>query len=317
MNLKYQLLQAASLSNGQVRGRYAPSPSGMQHLGNIQTAIVAWLQVRLAGGGFLLRMDDIDTPRVKEGSAEQILDDLRWLGMDWDVLENIDYAADADGIYVESDYLPQYTAAFETLKSRGYLYPCACSRKEIRRQVAKPNESGHYVYPGTCRGRDISSFAHDQQLVWRFKVPDEEITFVDMLMGEQSQNVAVAWGDVIVKRFNDMYAYQLVSVVDDIVMGVTDVVRGADLLESTHGQVALFSALGAQAPRFWHVPLKTDADGNKLAKRDGSDSLQMLREKGKTPEQVIGRLAFELDLVESNAPISLRELLDSFTRYGG
>ncbi len=314
MNLKYQLLQTGSLSNGQVRGRYAPSPSGVQHLGNIQSAIIAWLQVRLAGGEFALRMDDIDTPRVKEGSAQQILDDLRWLGMDWDVFEDIEYAPDTNGIYVETDYLAQYTAAFQALKIQGYLYPCACSRKDIRQQVAKPNESGHYVYPGTCRGRDSASFAHDQQLVWRFKVPDKEITFVDMLMGEQSQNVSAAWGDIIIKRFNDMYAYQLVSVVDDITMGVTDVVRGADLLDSTPGQIALFNALGAQAPRFWHVPLKTDAKGNKLSKRDGSDSLQMLREKGKTPEQVIGRLAYELGLLESDVPIGLRELLAYIAR---
>lgn len=171
--------------------------------------------------------------------------------------------------------------------------------------------AGHYVYPGSCRGRDISSFTEDQQLVWRFQVPDGDITFVDRLMGEQSQNVAMVWGDLIVKRFNDMYAYQLVSVVDDIKMGITDVVRGADLLDSTPGQVALFNALGAEPPRFWHLPLKTDADGNKLSKRDGSDSLQALREAGNTPEQVIGQLAFELGLIELNVPLGLGALLEA------
>ncbi len=311
MNLKYQLLQTASLSNGQVRGRYAPSPSGVQHLGNIQTAMVAWLQVRLAGGEFALRMDDIDTPRVKEGSAKQILDDLYWLGMDWDVIEDIDYEPDADGVYVESHYLAHYTKAFEALKQHGVLYPCSCSRKQIREAVGKPNEAGHYVYPGTCRGRDVSSFPEGQQLVWRYRAPDEIVQFRDMLMGEQSQNVAEAWGDLIVKRFNDLYAYQLVSVVDDIKMGITDVVRGEDLLDSTPGQVALFEALGAEPPRFWHVPLKADAKGNKLAKRDGADSLQMLREAGEMPEQVVGKLAFELGLVDQEVPLGLGGLLDT------
>jgi glutamyl-tRNA synthetase len=309
MNLKYQLLQTASLSNGQVRGRYAPSPSGVQHLGNIQTAIVAWLQVRLAGGEFALRMDDIDTPRVKQGSAEQILDDLRWLGLDWDVIEGIDFVPDEEGVYVESNYLSHYGKAFDTLMKRGLVYPCACSRKQIRKNVGKPNAAGHYVYPGTCRDREVSSFPEDQQLVWRYRAPDEVIKFTDRLMREQSQNVAEAWGDLIVKRFNDLYAYQLVSVVDDIKMGITDVVRGADLLDSTPGQIALFEALGATPPRFWHVPLKSDAHGNKLAKRDGSDSLQMLREAGKTPEQVVGRLAFELGLVEADLPLGLADLL--------
>ena len=310
MNLKYQLLQAATLSNGQVRGRYAPSPSGVQHLGNIQTAIAAWLQARLAGGEFVIRMDDIDTPRIKEGSARQIIDDLRWLGLEWDIIEGIDYVADADSVYVESKYLPHYTEAFEILKQQAYLYPCVCSRKEIRQKVSKPNEAGHYVYPGTCRGRDMSSFTADQQRVWRFLVPNKEIKFVDVLVGEQVQNVAEAWGDLIVKRFNGMYAYQLVSVVDDIKMGITDVVRGVDLLDSTPGQIALFEALGAKPPRFWHVPLKTDAEGNKLAKRDGSDSLQMLREAGEAAEQVIGRLSYELGLIERIEAVSLQALLE-------
>ena len=311
IDLKYQLLQAASLSNGQVRGRYAPSPSGVQHLGNIQTAIVAWLQVRLAGGQFALRMDDIDTPRVKEGSVAQILDDLRWLGLDWDMIEGIDFVPDNDGVYVESHYLSYYREAFEVLEKHGLLYPCACSRKQIRKIVGKPNAAGHYVYPGTCRGQTISFFAEDQQLVWRYRAPDELICFKDELMGEQTQNVARAWGDLIVKRFNDLYAYQLVSVVDDIKMGITDVVRGEDLLDSTPGQIALFEALGAEPPRFWHVPLKTDGAGNKLAKRDGSDSLWLLREMGKTPEEVVGQLAFELGLVETDTPLGLGALLRS------
>lgn len=309
MDLKSALFKISLRPNQHRRGRYAPSPSGVQHLGNIRTAIVAWLQARLAGGEFMLRMDDIDTPRVKEGSAEQIIDDLRWLGLDWDNIDAIAYQADKENIYIETDYISHYREAFEVLTSQLLLYPCTCSRRDIRKAVLRPNEAGHYVYPGSCRDKAIKDDVPEQQIVWRFKVPGKNIHFTDMLAGAQTQNVATAWGDIIVKRFNKLYAYQLVSVVDDIKMGITDVVRGADLLDSTPGQIALFNALGATPPRFWHLPLKTDASGEKLSKRDGSDSLKMLREAGKTPEQVIGQLAHELDLLAQYEPLGLQELL--------
>ena len=309
MDLKQTLFQAAVKTNGRVRGRYAPSPSGVQHLGNIRTAIVAWLQVRLAGGEFILRMDDIDTPRVREGSAAQIIDDLRWLGLDWDKVAGIAYQPDQDNIYTETDYLGYYLDAFKVLENQQLLYPCACSRRDIRKVVSSPNEAGHYVYPGSCQHKTIQDIAPEQQFVWRFKVPDEIIQFTDMIAGEQAQNLTTAWGDIIIKRFNKLFAYQLVSVVDDIKMGITDVVRGADLLDSTAGQIALFNALGATPPRFWHLPLKTDESGEKLSKRDGSDSLQMLRDAGKSPEQVVGCLAHELGLWLEDRPISLHELL--------
>lgn len=310
MSLKYQLLQMVSHPNGQVRGRYAPSPSGVQHMGNIQTAVVAWLQARLAGGEFALRIDDIDTPRVKAGSAEQILDDLRWLGLDWDVLGETDYQADARGVYTESAQLVCYRDAMEKLQAAKLLYPCQCSRKTIQQAVGQPNSSGHYVYPGTCRDKNPDTMNLGAPLAWRFKVPNTEIRFDDMLQGKQSQNVARAWGDIIVRRRDRLFAYQLVSVVDDIHMGITDVVRGADLMDQTPGQIALFRALGAEPPRFWHLPLKTDAAGNKLSKRDGSDSLLMLREQGLPSARVIGDLAFELGLLERRQALGLHDLLE-------
>lgn len=309
MNLKQALFKTAAQTKQGVRGRYAPSPSGVQHLGNMQTAIVAWLQVRLAGGEFILRMDDIDTPRVRAGSAAQIIDDLRWLGLDWDKIEGISYQADKDNIYTQTDYLLHYQEAFEALDNQQLLYPCTCSRRAIRKVVSSPNEAGHYVYPGTCQHKTIEDIAPGQQIVWRFKVSDDIIRFTDMIAGDQAQNLVTAWGDIIIKRFNKLFAYQLVSVVDDIKMGITDVVRGADLLDSTAGQIALFNALGATPPRFWHLPLKTDEAGQKLSKRDGSDSLQMLREAGETPEQVVGCLAYELGLWTENSPIGLHDLL--------
>jgi len=309
MTLKYQLLQAASLSKGQDRGRYAPSPSGEQHLGNIRTALVAWLQARLAGGEFILRMDDLDTPRVRPGSAAQILDDLRWLGMDWDEIEGINYVADGAGVYVQSASLSHYQRAFSELKIKGRLFPCDCSRKEIASRVGKPNAGGHYVYPGTCRHKHSENFPDNTPLTWRFLVKDELICFDDYLMGVQQQNMARESGDFVVKRRDGIFAYQLASVVDDIDMGVTDVVRGEDLLDSTPAQIALFRALGATPPRFWHLPLKTDAQGNKLAKRDGSDSLQMLRDAGQSVEQVIGQLAFELGLIDRVEALGLGALM--------
>ena len=309
MTLKYQLLQAASLSKGQGRGRYAPSPSGVQHLGNIRTALVAWLQARMAGGAFILRMDDLDTLRVKPGSAAQILDDLRWLGMDWDEIEGINYVTDDAGVYVQSASLLHYQRAFEELKTKGRLFPCDCSRKEIAAHVGKPNAGGHYVSPGTCRHKHRENFPGSTPHAWRFLVKDESIRFDDFLMGVQQQNVAQESGDFVVKRRDGIFAYQLASVVDDIDMGVADVVRGEDLLDSTAAQIALFEALGAMPPRFWHLPLKTDAQGNKLAKRDGSDSLQMLRASGQSAEQVIGQLAFELGLIDRDEALGLEALM--------
>lgn len=309
MTLKYQLLQTASLHKGQVRGRYAPSPSGIQHLGNIRTALVAWLQARLARGEFILRMDDLDTPRVKPGSAAQILDDLRWLGFDWDEIEGIDYAADADLMYKQSAALMHYDRAFLLLKSLGRVFPCDCSRKGIAELVGKPHAGGHYVYPGTCRNRNISDFSANKQCAWRFLVDDQLTNFVDLLMGAQSQNVARETGDFVLRRRDGIYAYQLASVVDDIDMGVTDVVRGVDLLDSTPAQIALFRGLGAKSPRFWHVPLKTNKKGYKLSKRNGSDSVLQVREGGATAEQIVGQLAFELGLIDQYEALKLSALL--------
>ena len=221
----------------------------------------------------------------------------------------MDYRPGADEIYLESEYLDYYEAAFDFLVQKDLLYPCACSRRDIRKRVSEPNAAGHYVYPGTCRGLGRDSFGQGASLLWRFIVPDYEIEFTDMLAGPYVQNVAESWGDIIVRRRGGLFAYQLVSVVDEIQMGITDIVRGADLLDSTPGQIALFEALGAEVPRFWHVPVKTDAQGNKLAKRDGSDSLQNLRQAGKRAEEVIGELAFDLGLLDSARELSLQELL--------
>ena len=308
-DLKYQLLKTPTQPNGRVRGRYAPSPSGVQHLGNIQTAIVAWLQVRLAGGEFILRMDDIDTPRVKTGSAEQMLDDLRWLGIDWDCITASSYQPSSNGVYYQAQQQSSYLAAFDRLDKQSQLFACSCSRRDIKRIVIKPSPAGHYVYPGTCRPNQGVYNETAKNRAWRFKVSDKKTHFKDLLLGNQTQNVATEMGDFIVKRRDGIFAYQLASVVDDIQLGITDVVRGADLLESTPAQIDLFECLGAPVPRFWHLPLKLDAKGDKLSKRSGSVSLQMLRQQGATAEQIIGQLAWDLKLVENESPIRIQQLL--------
>lgn len=308
-DLKYQLLKTSTQPNGQVKGRYAPSPSGVQHLGNIQTALVAWLQTRLAGGEFILRMDDIDTPRLIEGSAEQIIDDLRWLGMDWDSISSSSYLPYEDGVYYQSQQQLSYLAALKSLDEQSRLFTCSCSRKDIQQLVKKPSIAGHFVYPGTCRTRQDSYDNTAKDIAWRFRVSDKIICFKDQLMGDQCQNIAIEMGDLIVKRRDGLFAYQLASVVDDIQMGITDVVRGADLLGSTPAQIDLFECLGAPVPRFWHLALKLDAKGDKLSKRSGSVSLQMLRQQGATAEQIIGQLAWDLKLVENDAPIKIQQLL--------
>ncbi len=310
MDLKYHLLKSAACYKGQVRGRYAPSPSGEQHLGNIQTALVAWLQVRLAKGQFALRMDDIDTPRVKAGSAVQILDELHWLGLDWDEIDDIPYRADRESVYFQSRYTEFYQSAFATLSEAKKVYACACSRRQIERTVKQPNSAGQYIYPGTCRDKSNFEMQAFPQVAWRFITSASTINFTDEIAGEMMQNVSAAFGDFIVKRRNDLFSYHLSCVVDDINMGITDVVRGADLFDSTPSQIALIKSLSAAVPRYWHLPLKMNENGEKLAKRDGSNSVYQLRAAGKTAPQLIGQLSRDLGLTKTNQAISADNLLN-------
>lgn len=315
MDIKYQLIQGASLHNGQVRGRYAPSPSGELHLGNIQTAIIAWLQARLSGGEFILRMDDIDTPRVKKGSAMQILDDLHGLGFDWDSPKIKGYVYDAHGVCNQSEHHGHYQAAFDTLQDNGYLFPCTCSRRDIRSIVNKSPKWGQIVYPGTCRNNNLVQIGKDTEYAWRFRVSDHALHFADGFYGAQTQDVTKEMGDFLIKRRNGLFAYQLASVVDDINMGVTDVVRGADLIDATPSQILLTQALGEKAPRYWHAPIKNDATGRKLAKRDGSDSLKALMKNGMTVAQIIGGIAFDVGFIDRKEMIGLNELLMYLKRH--
>lgn len=296
------------------RGRYAPTPSGFMHLGNACTALLAWLHMRNLGGAFVLRVEDIDKQRSRREYAEAILADLRWLGLDWDEGPDI---GGPYGPYVQSEREDRYAAAMETLERLGVLYPCFCSRADLRSAVRAPHglASEGPVYSGKCRhltAAEREVLSGRKQPAYRFRLPDKEVTFTDGLAGFQRVPPGFG-GDFVVKRADGMYAYQLAVVVDDAEMEMTDVVRGWDLLDSTPRQLLLFEALGRSAPQYIHVPLVLGPDGTRLAKRHGADSITDMRRKGLKPEKVIGVLAFLCGLLDKPEPVRPSELVDEFS----
>ncbi len=295
-------------------GRFAPSPTGPLHLGNVRTALLAWLDARACGGTFIYRVEDIDTPRVVAGSAQEQLDGLRWLGLDWD------HGPDVGGPhapYVQSQRFPRYAHALETLVENGRAFACTCSRKDLQRMASAPHagEEGP-AYPGTCRGRyaslDDAQRAAGRAAAVRFKVDAGVVSFVDRVVGRVSQDVVAQVGDVVVRRADGVWAYQLAVVVDDLAMGVTSVVRAVDLLDSTPRQLALMRALGGAPPVFAHVPLLNGPDGTRLQKREPRHTLAGLREAGVQPNAVVGWLAHSAGVRPTPAPVHPRELVDGF-----
>jgi len=296
------------------RGRYAPSPTGPLHLGNARTALIAWLHARAAGGTFVMRVEDLDGPRVRPGMEVRILDELRWLGLDWDEGPDVGGAA---GPYRQSLLDARYGAALERLRDAGLVYPCFCSRAEIASASHAPHgpaDDGPR-YPGTCRdlsGAEVARRSAGRKPAWRLRVPEGRVPFDDLVHGAQSFDVHGATGDFVVMRADGIAAYQLAVAVDDAAMGITDVVRGDDLLSSTARQLLVFRALGLPAPRFAHVPLVVGEDGERLAKRHGALSLGELRERKVEPRAVAGLLAALCGLAPEGARVSPRELVDGF-----
>jgi glutamyl-tRNA synthetase len=297
------------------RGRYAPSPTGTTHLGNASTALLAWLSIRAQHGVFVLRMEDLDRSRVVAGSAEAILRDLRWLGLDWD--EGGDTAGPF-APYAQSERGPWYDAAFARLRSAGLVYPCFCSRKDIQSAASAPQAPGDEVlYPGTCRdlspGDVESRIAAGAAPAWRFRVDPARIpTFVDAVHGRYEAEPG-SIGDFVVRRADGVPAYQLAVVVDDIGMNISEVVRGDDLLASTVRQLLLYRAFAATPPSFAHVPLLLGDDGVRLSKRHRGVTLRELREAGESPHAIVGRLAHRHRLRRSDAPIAACDLIEGFT----
>ncbi len=292
------------------RGRFAPSPTGDLHLGSAATALVTWLAARRAGGARALRVEDLDAPRVVRGSEARQLDDLRWLGLGWD--EGPDVGG-AHGPYRQSERTERYAAAIDELSRRGLLYFCDCSRAEVARAASAPHagEEGPR-YPGTCRRFGLERRPWKRPPALRLRVPEGEVVLRDRFLGELRQDVARAVGDFVVRRGDGVHAYQLAVVVDDLAMGITEVVRGADLLDSTPRQILLARLLGGDPPGFAHAPLVLSADGTRLAKRARGVVLREQRLAGCAPEAVLADLARMLRLIPADdlrRHVSARELL--------
>jgi glutamyl-tRNA synthetase len=284
------------------RGRLAPSPTGSLHLGIARTALCAWLRARAASGTLILRVEDIDGPRVVPGSEQSIIDDLRWLGLDWDEGPDI---GGPHAPYVQSQRTALYANAIAALTARGLVYPCTCSRKEIAEVASAPHGDLGPLYPGTCRQGARPS---ERTPSLRFEMAASP-EFDDLLHGRFAQPVA---DDFVLRRGDGVYAYQLAVVVDDIAMGITEVVRGDDLLSSTPRQLALYRALDAEPPRFLHVPLLLTSEGKRLSKRHAAPSIAQYRAEGAHAEQLVGLLAESLGLAERADPVSAKQLIDSF-----
>lgn len=292
------------------RGRYAPSPSGYLHLGNACTALLAWLHMRQKGGVFVLRMEDIDLARCRPEYADAIIEDLRWLGLDWD--EGPDVGGPF-GSYVQSERMAAYEAALDRLLEAGRLYPCTCTRAQLKAIASAPHGIGSEgpAYPGLCRGRPFTEELLKTRHALRFQLPDEPLAFTDGVFGEQSFPPG-AGGDFVVKRSDDMIGYQLAVAVDDAAMGITDVLRGEDLLDSTPRQIFLLRALGLPVPRYAHVPLILGEDGKRLAKRHGSVTLRELRGRGVDSRRIVGCLAHWAGLIDRPEPLAPQELVPLF-----
>ncbi len=295
-----------------VKGRYAPSPSGRMHLGNIFTALLSWLSAKTAGGSWVLRIEDLDPQRSKMEYAKLIEDDLQWLGLEWDEggLDNIGGL----GPYLQSQRTELYRKAFDCLCDQSIVYPCHCTRADIMATQAPHQSDGRVVYQSTCRPSAMPPFPavdKNERAAMRLFVNKEDIEFDDAVFGSQTVNLARHCGDFIVRRADGAWAYQLAVVVDDALMGISEVVRGCDLLTSAAQQIYLYRLLGYEPPRYAHVPLICNEGHQRLSKRDQSMSVGELRQRYK-PQEIIGILAYMAGLIDTPLPTSPHELKEVF-----
>lgn len=310
-----------------VVGRLAPSPTGAQHLGNARTYLLAWLSARAAGGRVVMRIEDIDSPRVKPWAITQAVEDLRWLGLDWD--EGPDVGG-PHAPYLQTQRVNAYEAALQRFVELDLAYPCTCTRKDIEGAASAPHESSLSseavslsnqpatadlrldgpIYPGVCASwRRGDPLPEDGTYCWRFRMPDQMLSIHDTLCGKVSVNPAQQLGDFPLTRKNGQAAYQLAVVVDDAAMGITEVVRGDDLLPSVFRQIPLINALDLPHPNYTHVPLVVGPDGRRLAKRHGDTRLSHFRDAGVTAERITGWALHSLGLIERPVPIRARECI--------
>ena len=283
-------------------GRFAPTPSGRMHLGNVFAALLAWLSVRSRDGEMVLRMEDLDTQRTSADFAQVLREDLMWLGLDYD------RETPAQSLRTEA-----YDEAFRILEEKGLIYPCYCTRSQLHSVNAPHLSDGTYVYPGTCRGLTAQQrSAFGRKPAWRVRVPEKVWSFTDRVQGAYSLNLSTECGDMVVRRADGVYVYQLAVTVDDGAAGVTEVTRGMDLLSSAPRQMYLQELLGLPHPEYAHVPMLLAPDGRRLSKRDRDLDLGELRRRV-TPEQLIGTLAYAAGIIERLEPVSAAELAQGFS----
>ncbi len=283
-------------------GRFAPTPSGRMHLGNVFAFLVAWLSVKSRDGSIVLRMEDLDTQRTSEEYGEILRQDLLWLGLTWDLETQ-----------PQSQRSEVYREYFEALREKDLLYPCYCTRSQLHSVNAPHLSDGTYVYPGTCRGLTRQQqAAFGREPAWRVKVPQGVWTVEDLCQGTYREDLATGCGDFVVRRADGVYVYQLAVTVDDALAGVTEVVRGVDLLSSSPRQMYLQQLWGFDHPAYGHVPLLMAPDGRRLSKRDRDLDLGVLRQN-MTAEALIGSLAFGAGLLEKPEAVSARELAGEFS----
>ncbi|WP_301859031.1 tRNA glutamyl-Q(34) synthetase GluQRS [uncultured Megasphaera sp.] len=289
-----------------MRGRFAPSPTGYIHLGNVWTAFLCWLQVRQAGGTLVLRIEDIDEQRSKPVFEQALLEDLRWLGLTWD--EGPD-AGGACGPYVQQQRYDFYAACLQSIQERGLLYPCYCSRARLQ-AIGAPHAGEHTVYDGHCYGlTDEERRQMKKAPSFRIHVPPRHIAFSDGIYGRQEAFLPTSCGDFVLRRADGLYAYQLAVSADDGAMAITHVLRGRDLLSSTAQQIWLMELLGYTPPVYTHVPMLIDGQGQRLSKRQHGITVRELRSHGVTAAQVLSYLAWKGGLLPDPAVYSLDELL--------
>lgn len=272
------------------------------HLGNVFCALLSWLSAKSKGGAWRLRIEDLDPDRSRRDFALQLMDDLQWLGLPWD--GEVVWQSQRSDIY--GHYLQQ-------LENLQLTYPCYCTRADIMATQAPHETDGRIVYAGTCRGKKRDEMGKNVPFATRFIVPDEVITFSDGHYGKQQVNLAQHCGDYILRRKDGAWAYQLAVVVDDALMGITEVVRGRDLLLSTPQQLHLYRTIGFQTPAYFHHPLLVNENGQRLCKRDKSLDLSVLREKHKNPDEIVGFLAFLAGILPSPTPAGPQDLLPLFS----
>lgn len=287
-----------------IKGRFAPSPSGRMHLGNVFAALLAWLSVRSQGGRMVLRIEDLDPARTSAEKADALMRDLEWLGFTWD-----------EGPYYQSRRNTFYEQQLQVLQDKQLVYPCFCSRSELHAASAPHASDGSYLYAGRCRvltPQQAAQKASQRPPALRVGVPNEVVSFTDGCQGYYKENLAQQTGDFILRRSDGVFAYQLAVVADDGAMGITEVVRGRDLLASTPRQIWLQRQLGYAQPSYYHVPVLLAPDGHRLSKRERDMDLGVIRVGMPSPQPLLGKLAKLADITQTDVPISAEELIPLF-----